>query len=398
MTPLADVDSRKQLKLISLEYAIIFFASGSMFPFFTLYLTRNLGWSGTQVGTVMALGNMLVLLTQPLWGRLADITQKNTVLALGLGASAVLAFLQPFAAGTFLVFVILRLLHSMSSGAIVPICDSIALDVLGDDKDAYGNYRLWGSFGMAVASFVFGKVYEILGFDHMFFYYAALMAIAAGIATRFDVKASSQSAPRESIQLRPVLANPALLMLLGGVFLVMTANAAGENFLAIYMDAIGAATGFTGYAFAFMAFVEVPMFLVAPLVIERFGYKSALVFSTALFGLKPIVNIMVPIPWVAVFLQGLVGIGFAFYQVSVVLMVDSLVPRQFRATGQAILATVSWSLAGIVGNLVFGRLLDTLGIFGTYRIGGCVGLLGALFIYLFVPGRKKQQSAAGLDA
>ena len=151
------------------------------------------------------------------------------------------------------------------------------------------------------------------------------MAIAAGIATRFDVKASSQSAPRV-YPVKAVLANPALLMLLGGVFLVMTANAAGENFLAIYMDAIGAATGFTGYAFAFMAFVEVPMFLVAPLVIERFGYKSALVFSTALFGLKPIVNIMVPIPWVAVFLQGLVGIGFAFYQVSVVLMVDSLVP------------------------------------------------------------------------
>ncbi|NMB10975.1 MAG: MFS transporter, partial [Firmicutes bacterium] len=168
----------------------------------------------------------------------------------------------------------------------------------------------------------------------------------------------------------------------------------------IYLDAIGGSTGLTGYAFATMALVEVPMFLLAPRVIDRFGYKSVLVFSTGLFGLKLMLNALLPIPWLVIVLQAIAGMGFALFHVSSVLMVDALVPRQFRSTGQAVLATVSWSLAGITGSLIFGRLLDTAGILTAFRIGGYVGLLGTLFIQLFVPsaGGEKQQSSVEIEA
>ncbi len=390
--------SYRERRLIGLEYALIFMASGAMFPFFNLYLSRNLGWSGTRIGFLGASASVLVMLTQPLWGRLSDASNKNTVLALALGMSACLAFLQPFAAGSFAIFFALRLGHAVSSGSISSMFDGIALDILGEERNIFGQYRLWGSLGFALAALTFGRVYESFGFTNMFFVYAGITAGAACVALRFDTTpAKGESwAKSESMRLGPVLANPALLVLLGGIFLVMTANTAGENFFAIFLDTIGA-TGLTGYAFATMALVEVPMFLMAPRVIDRFGYKPVLLFSTGLFGLKLVLNALFPIPWLVMLLQPLAGIGFALFHVSAVLMVDALVPRQFRSTGQAVLATVSWSLAGITGSLIFGRLLDTTGILAAFRIGGYVGLLGTLFIWLFVPSGEKQ-SSVGIKA
>lgn len=368
-----------------------------MFPFFNLYLSKNLGWSGTRIGFLGAFASVLVMLTQPLWGRLSDASNKSTILALALGMSACLTFLQPLAASSFAVFFVLRLGHAVSSGSISSMFDGIALDILGEERNTFGQYRLWGSLGFALAALTFGKVYESFGFTNMFFVYAGITAAAACVALMFEVTpAKGESrADSEPIQLGPVLANPALLVLLSGIFLVMIANTAGENFFAIFLDAIGA-TGLTGYAFAIMALVEVPMFLMAPQVIDRFGYKPVLVCSTGLFGLKLMLNALFPTPWLVMLLQPLAGIGFALFHVSSVLMVDALVPRQFRSTGQAVLATVSWSLAGIVGSLVFGGLLDTAGILAAFRVGGYVGLLGALFIQLFVPSGKKQEPSVGV--
>lgn len=391
------IHRRKERRLIGLEYALIFMASGAMFPFFNLYLSKNLGWSGTRIGFLGAFASVLVMLTQPLWGRLSDASNKSTILALALGMSACLTFLQPLAASSFAVFFVLRLGHAVSSGSISSMFDGIALDILGEERNTFGQYRLWGSLGFALAALTFGKVYESFGFTNMFFVYAGITAAAACVALMFEVTpAKGESrADSEPIQLGPVLANPALLVLLSGIFLVMIANTAGENFFAIFLDAIGA-TGLTGYAFAIMALVEVPMFLMAPQVIDRFGYKPVLVCSTGLFGLKLMLNALFPTPWLVMLLQPLAGIGFALFHVSSVLMVDALVPRQFRSTGQAVLATVSWSLAGIVGSLVFGGLLDTAGILAAFRVGGYVGLLGALFIQLFVPSGKKQEPSVGV--
>ena len=175
------------------------------------------------------------------------------------------------------------------------------------------------------------------------------------------------------------------------MFLVQTANSAGETFLGVYLDAIGGSSSLVGSAFAVMAFVEIPTFLAAPKVVERFGYKQVLVMSTALFGLKLVLNALFPIPWLVLALQPLSGIGFAFFQVSSVLMVDALVPRQFRSTGQAVLSAVAWSVAGMSGGLIFGMLLDTAGIIARHR--RVCGALGTLFIQCFVPGEAKRAPA-----
>lgn len=381
--------------LISLEFVIIFMSLGAFFPFINLFLKNELKWTGTQIGLVTALGSGLVLITQPGWGRLADATDKSRVLAVALGVSSVLALVFPFVSG-FMLFAVLRLVHSVFFGSVISMYDGIVLDRLGEDSEAYGRYRLWGSLGFALATLVLGKVYEATSFTSMFIAYSLLVALGCGVALLLRLPGEGGEPERQPVRLGPVLTNSTLLLLLSGIFLVMTPNAAGEQFLAIYFDALGAPPSLTGYAWTITALVEIPVFLVAPVVIQRLGTRQTLVISTALFALKLLFNGIFIHAVVALFLQLLAGIGFALYQTSSVLMVDALVPRSLRSTGQAVLGTVSWSLTGIIGSLVFGSLLDAVGIVSTFRVGGYIGLLGTLFLYLFVPVEKEQAGMRGI--
>jgi nitrate/nitrite transporter NarK len=79
------IQGRRERSLISLEYALIFLANGAMFPFFNLYLTKHLGWSGTSIGSVAACQRLLVMMSQPLWGRISDASDKSKVLAFAFG-------------------------------------------------------------------------------------------------------------------------------------------------------------------------------------------------------------------------------------------------------------------------------------------------------------------------
>ena len=252
---------------------------------------------------------------------------------LSLAVSACLVFLHPLVAGSFAVFLLVRLSHAVFVGSTTSMFDAIALDVLGEDKDTYGRYRLWGSFGFAVAALFFGWVYQVLGFSAMFFINAAFIGTASYVALRLGgAGAAGEEHEKAPVELAKVLANPALLFPLGGIFLVQTANSAGETYLSVYLDAIGGSSSMIGSAFASMAFVEIPVFLAAPGIVERLGYKPMLVVGTLLFGLKLVS--MRSSPSTVLLFQPMAGIGFALFQASAVLMVDALVPRRFRSTGQ----------------------------------------------------------------
>jgi MFS family permease len=57
----------------------------------------------------------------------------------------------------------------------------------------------------------------------------------------------------------------------------------------------------------------------------------------------------------------IVGIGFAFVYVGSVVIVDDLVPSEFRATGQGLAKAVAFGLAPVVGALGGGLMYQTVG-------------------------------------
>jgi PPP family 3-phenylpropionic acid transporter len=71
--------------------SVWFFALGGLglfFPFYSLYLSENLGLSGAEIGWVLACLPLVGILAQPVFGRLADRTGSRARLLVGLALGA----------------------------------------------------------------------------------------------------------------------------------------------------------------------------------------------------------------------------------------------------------------------------------------------------------------------
>jgi PPP family 3-phenylpropionic acid transporter len=83
--------------------------------------------------------------------------------------------------------------------------------------------------------------------------------------------------------------------------------------------------------------------------------------------------------WIAL-LRLVIGVGFAFICVGAVLISDELIPPHLRSTGQALVKSVLFGLAPVVGTLAGGFVYGVLGpvtlFIGSAVLAGAAGVVG----------------------
>lgn len=114
----------KVYKLFSAWYFFIFFSFGSFLPLLSPFLKER-GFSGLNIGSALALGALVTIIMQPLWGYLADKYRNSKLIVFILITCYTLAGLtMAVGAGvakltaTYVVFMI------FFSG-IMPVIDSM---------------------------------------------------------------------------------------------------------------------------------------------------------------------------------------------------------------------------------------------------------------------------------
>jgi MFS family permease len=79
--------------MLRLLYFLIYGSAAAWFPFLSVYL-RQIGLSGFQIGTLASINPAVTVLSQPLWGVIADLWGRRRTLLLTalLGALVILGF------------------------------------------------------------------------------------------------------------------------------------------------------------------------------------------------------------------------------------------------------------------------------------------------------------------
>ena len=99
--------------------------------------------------------------------------------------------------------------------------------------------------------------------------------------------------------------------------------------------------------------------------------------------------------YAAMFSQVFHGWGFIVMTVCMAKFISRTVPSELQASGQMLLAIVSFGIARVAGNLGGGFLADAIGRQNVFWI--CAGLC-ALALCIFTPGYLKSPPLNGLDA
>ncbi|WP_214892311.1 MFS transporter [Exiguobacterium sp. H66] len=369
-------------------YFFIFFGQGALIPYLTLYFSNDaFQLSGSEIGTIVAIGPILSILLQPLWGLAADRfgrPKRLLLVALLAAAGFTVSYLLT---SVYILLLLIACLWALFQCAHIPLVDTLAIEFSKRKSVDYGALRLFGSAGFALAVFVLGQVTE--GGTLGAIFYASGAALILAFLVLIGIEAAPvQLTVSERMPVSRLFSNKRFLLFLAGGSLVFGPIFANNYYFGSYVTIRGESTALVGTLFFVAVLCEIPFMRIATRVLMRFGAIPVLAcvsilsaVRTGLLALEPPVFSL----WILAALQGMI-VGLL---IPVALdYVRSLVPSSMVATAVSTYMATTTGLATAIFNLMSGVVLEQWTIYSVFWVYTSSSLLGAV-LYL-ISGRIKE--------
>jgi MFS family permease len=371
-------------------YFVFFLAAGTYFPFLSLYL-KNEGFSGSEIGLIMAAGSVVGIFTNPILGMLSDASKdyrRLIKLSIILSALCINGFLF---SDYFLPVLLTQIVVGVLSAPMVPVVDAIAVEQAPHHGYTYGQVRLWGAVGWTVMTFIAGSIFETIGFKFIFPAYALLLLGLLAIVFTFpqlDRPKLSNRNIKDGIKV--LLTSRAFVWFVILSMLNVSLIAMNMTYMPIYYEQLGYPITFVGWSFGMAALIEVPLFILVAKWIRRHGLIPFMTIGVFTYALKYFLMGFAPPAWLFIGLQLLDGIAFVFTVSAAMEIVNLLAPTNLKATAQTLFGAVAGiaGVAGIIGSLVGGFVIDHQGPQYLFWMMGAVGFVIATLFMLF-PNKEK---------
>ncbi len=372
---------------------------GIFFPYFSLYLKENAGLSGTQLGWILAIVPLVSIITQPLWGQVADRTGARSRIVAFLSVGSALGYLWLAGANGFVAIVLATLALAFFGAAVLPIVISVSLASLRDaGPHAFGFVRVWGTVGYFFIVLIFpwilaryqsaygmvpkaGGVSEP-GLEIMFVVTAGLVFVAAllGLFLPRDGAVSLRAARGDW---KSLLYNNAYIRFLSFSFGAYLLSNGPMWLFPIFVRARGGDIETIRSMWVYMLVVEIPLILASGSGLKRLGARGLLGVGVFVGGLRWILCAIITDLWLLAVVQTLHGVTVVGLLMGGPLYLDIIAPEKLRSTAQAVLSMVGVGIAGIVSNLGSGWLLEHAGVDILYIVTGIgSAVLGVLVCWI----------------
>jgi PPP family 3-phenylpropionic acid transporter len=378
-------------RLIRAFYFFFFFSVAAM-QFLNLYY-NDLGLTTSQIGMLFAVGPLVMICCQPLWGFLTDFWNKpRLTLLITLLGSATSVLFYPLLID-FKQIMLLSIIYFFFASAIPPIADSTTLALL-EDRNDYGKVRLWGALGYAVGVISIGRVLDFLGLSLIFIIHSSLLIIALFLVMNVPIKYEEKKRFKLH-EAAGLFKNKTLLLFLAFSFLLQLTVHANNSFYSIYLTSLGASITIVGLGYLINSLFEIPLFAMSKKIINLYSYPMLLTVSAIIYSTRWIIVGVSDHIYVLVFTQVLLSLSFSIQYFVSVAYVDFLTPERYRATGQTIFGAVTFGLGGLIGNILAGYILNYIKIAEMYRISAVVALLCITFLWI-KPKKRKNRNQTSL--
>jgi len=381
-----------------------FAAVGIYFTFLNVYY-KQVGLSGSEIGLLGMASGIVGIGGTFVWGYLSDRTgQPRLLIAAGALGGLLIAQLIPLVgilklANAFWLYGAIGCAGSLMTSSLGTLVDSTTLAILGENRQAYGRYRLGGSIGFIAGTIVAGFLYDRVGYLWMFPAYGLLMLVFAWLALKLPRRAV-HLAGAGGREIGQMIRQPAWLILIGTAFLFWIASYALIAFQGIVLKSMGADDKLIAFAAVIGTVIEVPFMAFSEQLIRRFGAVRLLWFALVLQIVRFFLLSQMNAPEWAVAINTLNGPGFVLFWTSGVNLVSRMAPPSLVATAQGFFAS-TMSMAAIISSLLGGVLFDQLGPSGLF-LALTAFCLAAFVLYslgiVLRPQTERSPSAPGAES
>lgn len=372
-------------KVMAANFAL-FFAFYLLTPLLPLYMSENFHATKGVIGMVLSGYTLTAMLFRPFSGYFVDSFQRKHVLMVCYFLFFVF-FAGYLAAGTLLLFAVVRTLHGGPFGALTVANSTVAIDVLPASRrnEGIGYYGLSNNIAMAIAPsaaiFVYGYVHS---FDLLF--WIALIVAGIGLAIDSTVKLNAReiTMPDRKLSLdRFFLTNGWLL----GVNIVAFGCCFGilSTYLAIYGKEVLGITSGTGTYF---------MILSLGLILSRLQGSKALrqgkLLSNAALGVVLSLagyTAFVAVPSGVGYYSSafLIGLGNGHIWPAFQNMIINLATHAQRGTANSTIL-ISWDVGMGLGVLFGGVVADAWGYTAAFWLSAIMQGVGVVVFFSAVRG------------
>src|SRR5574344_2231502 len=179
--------NRNYIKVMLANF-MLYFAFYIITPLLPLYLSETFGTTKDMIGIVLSGYTVAALIFRPVSGYLVDSFSRKTVLLTCFFVFFAF-FVGYIAAGTLLMFAIVRTLHGAPFGAVTVANSTVAIDVLPASRrnEGIGYYGLSNNLAMAIAPSIGVYIYKFTN-NFTVLFWIALIVAGLGVLADTSVK------------------------------------------------------------------------------------------------------------------------------------------------------------------------------------------------------------------
>ena len=375
----------------------VYFISFCTLYAYTVTILLEYGYTEVQCGYITMLQYVMMTIAGPVYGRMIDrgLSPKKLFIILAAGGIIVTPLLPVcFAKGFSLTMISFGIISALDFCGATVIDTWINQMTLRDETIDYGMIRSAGSIFYATTAIVSGYLIVPLGINFLFWLHMGSLAVAILLAVTFadpnklpllePDRFAGEDAPDETFaqSIRTMMKNrPFVIFLICGTMYYFATRAV-NGFMQVIINYIGGDASTYGVSVFLYCVGEFLLMRLASRLLRR-GMKLPVLFITATAGLglrilllgvlKTMTGVMLT--------QILLSVGFASYLRFNIDYVASLFPRQYAGRAILISVAVTQGLGSIIGNLVGGYLLASVGVpVYCFICGGAMFLSMAIFL------------------
>lgn len=349
--------------------------------FLPLYLKYK-GFTGTEIGWVLAIGPLASIFSQPFWGYMSDKYKTVKKILLILITGLLLTSVIFFQMNSLIAIMMIGSILFFFSTPIGALGDSLAQRRADDLGISFGSIKMWGSLGFAASTLIVGEILTKIGIENMIYPYLFFGTIALLVIFRLkDVKADTDPVKLKDVSL--LVKNKPFILFLGLTLFITITHRANDSFMGIYIAELGGSEGMVGLAWFVGVLSEAVVFALAGYWFRKFHTLIFIIIAGLLYTVRWFVYAGITDPMHIVYLQFFHGITFGIFYTTAFAYISRLIPRLLQSTGHLVFYSVFFGVSGIVGSLAGGAIIDIFSGSTLYILLASLSLFGSVLLLLY---------------
>ncbi|MES1041385.1 MULTISPECIES: MFS transporter [Peribacillus] len=346
-------------------------------PFLPVYLADQ-GLRPAQIGFIIGTGGFVTLITQPLWGMISDKTRTiRKVLLLLIFFSSVIGYFL-YDSSSYLQLILFAMLLYFFLMPIDPLTESLNFTMAEKSGISYGSIRTYGALGYAVISLITGYVMSYFGANSLAFLFAGIGLISF-IVSWLMPDAPVSGKPVTLSSLKHFFSNKETLLFLLLVFICAVPARMNDTFLGVYIRELGGSAKLVGLTWFLAAGSEIIVFALSFWWLRKGKEIIIISFAAAFFFIRYFVSAWITDPQLLAYLQVMQILTFPIFYSAAIQYLYRIVPVEWRATGQTVLALLFFGVSGIIASYIGGAIYGTYGGKTLYLFISSISFIGMVF-------------------